>query len=356
MRIVFYPEECTPFHGQTLSLKPIGGTETAIIHLAEALDALGHDVIVISHFPDPPLTKPLYLPKEKLDKIENIDVFIPVRAWLAAFNPIKSKKRFLWTGDSYSNQNTIGLGDKRLVNQIDALLCVSHWQADSLCSVSGFPREKAWVLGDGVYLKDFDGSVCRERKRLIYTSNPQRGLIFLLYIFVKIKLKHPEAELHIFSNSAMFDMEWPPLIARDLPHEAILNMFKPIPGCFVHGTILQKQLAQEYMKSAIWVYPCKVEETFCISAMEAQAAGCAIVTSALGALEETVGGAGLLIREQPGSDAFLDKFVEAIDHLLTDDEDYRKLSLAGYNRSRNFDWKIIAANFLEYLRKQHGMV
>jgi glycosyltransferase involved in cell wall biosynthesis len=355
MRIVFNPIHCTPFHGDTLITTPIGGTETAVIHLAQALHDLGHDVIVMTPLKNPPKTHPRYLPADCVQDIDFIDVYILVRGWLEIFRPIKAKKKFVWTGDSYSNQNTLGIGDNRFAKSVDGLLCVSEWQRETLCQASGFPLEKTALLRDGVNLKDFAGQEIRNPHRLIYASNPQRGLMYFIYIFLKLKLKYPDLELHIFSNSAMFDMEWPPKVAMDAPHEAVLSLFRPIPGCFVHGTVVQSQLAREYMKSAIWAYPSKVEETACISALEAQAAGCACITSAMGALEESIGNAGIFIRETPGSDLFLEKFTEGLDHLLSDESERHLLSENGLKRSLNFDWKVIAQEFLEYLKNQHGL-
>ncbi len=75
-------------------------------------------------------------------------------------------------------------------------------------------------------------------------------------------------------------------------------------------------MAREFMKSAILCYPNTFAETSCITAMEAQAAGCAIVTSKLAALPETVANAGIMIEGEPGSPAYLDSFSTAVDVFL----------------------------------------
>lgn len=355
MKIVFYPLGCFPFHGNTLEEKPQGGVETAVIHLARELHGLGHDVTVLTDLQNPPKTQPPYLHVSKAGSLQNIDALVYVRGWKGVFFPIPAKKRFVWTGDSYTHSHTFGMGDKRFSNYVDAVIFVSNWQRDIICETSGFPKEKGVVLRNGVHLADFKGSEIRHRKRLVYSSNPQRGLIQLPFIFLRLKRKHPELELHIFSNSALYDLQWPPVVSQDLPHEAILNLFKPIPGCFLRGTVLQKELAREYMKSTLLAYPCKVEETSCITAMEAEAGGCPPVTSGMGALPETVGNGGLVIHEDPASEIFIERYVQAVDRLLSDDVYYNDLSQKAIENSKSCGWKNRAEEWVKYLQGQQGL-
>lgn len=353
MKIVFFPISCTPFHGKTLEEKPLSGVETAVVRLSAALDALGHEVTVLTSFRKFPSTKPRYVNIEEAAlSLEPADLLIGVRNWEVFFKPPKAKKRLLWTGDSYTNLHTSGIGDLRVQRLFDYLLCVSEWQANTLCYHSGFPRRRAHILHNGVDLAEFSGRELRKRKRLIYTSNPQRGLVHLPLIFIRLKQKHPDLELHIFSNAALYDMSWPPIVSADLPHQALLNVLAKLPDCYVHGTVLQSQLAREYMKSAILAYPCIIPETSCIACIEAQAAGCVVVTSALGALEETVGDAGILIREEPGSEAYIEKYIEALDNLLTDDNAFNTLSQKALEKSAHNDWKIRAQELIQFAHEK----
>ena len=49
MKFLFVPGSTLPFHGKTLDERPLGGTETGAIRLAECLDELGHEVHVQRH-------------------------------------------------------------------------------------------------------------------------------------------------------------------------------------------------------------------------------------------------------------------------------------------------------------------
>ena len=60
-------------------------------------------------------------------------------------------------------------------------------------------------------------------------------------------------------------------------------------GVTEHGKIGHLQLAEIMKKTSVWAYPCNTTtETFCITAVKCQAAGCIPVTTRIGALDETI--------------------------------------------------------------------
>jgi glycosyltransferase involved in cell wall biosynthesis len=81
--------------------------------------------------------------------------------------------------------------------------------------------------------------------------------------------------------------------AEDLFLKAIQAKQKQ-PGVFVHGRVSQDVLADEMLRSGVWVHPSTMPvgeaffETSCIGSAEAQAAGLAVVYRPVGALTETV--------------------------------------------------------------------
>ncbi len=106
----------------------------------------------------------------------------------------------------------------------------------------------------------------------------------------------PDATLRIFygwnyydiayrGNSQMMQWKW-----------KIIEKAKQ-PGIVFHGRVGQKQLAEEWLKSDIFLYPPPHDfrETSCISAMEAQAAGVLCFYRMNGALGETVGDRGIAL-------------------------------------------------------------
>lgn len=343
MKIAIYCSNVVPIHAGTLKERAVGGTETGVIRLAEALYALGHDLTVYTPHENPPPSIPRYLPKAAVTESPHYDCFIAVRDWIPLlFQEIKATRKFFWTGDAADQFPNFGVGDKRVAGQISALLAVSEWQANQLCAASGFPIEKSFVLGNGIDLSSFEGSETRNLKRLIYSSMPYRGLVYVPALFQALRRKHPELELHVFSGYNLYDQP-------EKHFEEIKKALTGLPGCHLHGTVRQSELAREFMKSAILFYPCHFEETSCITAMEAQAGGCAIVSTKLGALPETVGDAGILIDEVPGSQAFLDGIFQATDRILSQTELWNQFHKAALARAQNFSWRLVAKRLETFL-------
>ena len=298
MKIVFLPAKCTPFHARTLEERPLGGTETAIIRLAEALDSLGQEVSVISDSASVPSSHPSYISHREASTLRDVDALIVVRDTKSVTYPCHAKKRFYWTGDSYYCVGSMGLGDKRCIAVLDGFLAVSEWHADTVCKTSLFPREKTYILRNGIKLENFAGEEKRERKRLIYSSVPDRGLVHLPEIFLELKRRHADAELVVINSSSIYRSVWP---YETIENEDLMERLRSLPGCRVLDAMPQHLLAREFMKAAILAYTSHFKETSCITAMEAQAGGAVPVTTALAALPETVGDAGILIEGTPGT-------------------------------------------------------
>lgn len=349
MKIVFYPVNCSPFHGRSLEEKALGGTETAVIHLAEALGVLGHEVTVVTEAKGVPETRPKYIPLSRLDK-SPIDAFITIRGWEGVFHPVNAKRRFFWSGDAWSSSYSFGIGDKRFVEKVDNFFAVSKWQAVTLCNASGFPFEKTSILRNGILLEDFSG-VEKRRKRLIYTSTPNRGLQHLVPIYKKLLEKHPDLELYVYSSFDRYHKK-----GGDRPFKKLFKELSSLPGVHLHGSIPQKELAREFMKASILAYPCDYEETSCITVMEAQAAGCTVVTSDLAALKETVGEAGFVIPGDPSSEEYQRQFIEACDLILKDKTVFKQFSEKSKKQAQVCAWSARAEELEMFLANRYGLL
>jgi glycosyltransferase involved in cell wall biosynthesis len=346
MKIAIYGSNIVPIHAHSLEERALGGTETGIIRLSGALSELGHEVSVFTPLENPPVSTPAYLHRNLITQSGEFDAFIAVRDWIPLlFQEVRAKKKYFWTGDAADQFPNYGIGDKRVSAEITYLFSVSEWHSKNLSTASGFPYEKIRVLGNGIDLSLFEGEETRNPRRLIYSSMPYRGLVYVPPLFTALKKKYSDLELHIFSSYSLYD--------QPEKHFAELkNALLALPNCTIHGTILQKQLAREFMKSSILFYPCHFEETSCITAMEAQAAGCVIVSSNLAALPETVGDAGILVREPPGTQEFLEAIFKATDRILSDASLWKKFSEAGIKRAQNFSWRVVAKRLETFLMEK----
>jgi glycosyltransferase involved in cell wall biosynthesis len=244
------------------------------------------------------------------------------------------------------------------------LLAVSRYQQQALCNQSGFPIEKTFILGNGVQIADYEEKFERKPFRLIYTSAPYRGLTSLLPIFKSAKNFFPELELRVFSGMSLYDGA----NRYQGPHADLIQQIKvhlreekdvyfhekyspsneSIPGIHFFPPILQKDLAKEYSQAKVFTYPANVPETFCITAIEAQAAGCPVLSSTLGALTESVGTGGICVAGEPGSPEFLETYLKALVNILGYPTRWNELSLNGSSRVKEqFTWKCIAQKFIK---------
>ncbi|NMC62788.1 MAG: glycosyltransferase family 4 protein [SAR324 cluster bacterium] len=346
MRIGFYAGSCLPISANSIEERPLGGTETGVIRVAEILARRKHDVVVFTSMKAPPLSIPQYVPQSYIHSSGRFDVMVLVKDWKPAVFNIASNRIFYWTGDGFDQYINFGLGDRRVVKRIEKLLSVSKWQATTMCEKSGFPIEKTFFVGNGAHLLYFEGKEERARKRLIFTAAPYRGLALMPKIFLKVRESHQDAELHVFSGMSVYDTDKPFQGPQVAEFERISSILKKIPGVVMHGNVTQKVLARELMRSSVFVYPNIIFETCCINAIEAQAAGCPVVASRNSGLVETVHNAGILIDELPGSEEYISSFVNAVSRLLENEKLWIKLSQNALHRAKTqFSWEHVADRF-----------
>ena len=351
-RILFHAGACLPIHARSLEERPLGGIETGVLKVAERLSARGHEVVVYTSHRKPPASSPQYLHHSHVLDAGSCDVLVAVKDWRGILLGLEAEKRFFLTGDSFDTFENYGMGDGRVSEKIDLFLGKSQWHCQSLSQVSGFPLEKTHSIANGVELSYFEGECERDRKILVYSSAPFRGLELAGHLFTRIQLEEPDAEFHVFSGLKIYDTDKPFSGPKKDDYDRVCRKLSSMRNCFIHGNVPQRQLAREFMRAGILFYPNTFLETSCRTAIEAQAAGCPIVTSALGALPETVDQAGLVVHGKPGSEQYNKDFVEAALKLMRDEKLWNKLSQAGKKQAaERYTWDRSADLFEEGMRK-----
>src|SRR5262249_11538193 len=84
------------------------------------------------------------------------------------------------------------------------------------------------------------------------------------------------------------------------------------------GPLPQAALAKAVAAADVHAYPCTFPETACIAAMEAMAAGAMIVTTRLGALEETTAGHAFLLGPAEDGRPLADRYAAFLSRRLLD--------------------------------------
>jgi|SRR5579872_6359074 len=184
--------------------------------------------------------------------------------------------------------------EEKWIDMLSGVYFLSHYQRNSY--IEKFPQLKKLpfvIGGNGILSNHFNylGSENQKNQKIPYScayiSNYASGLETLLEIWPQVKKSVPQASLAIYYGRETWGcisqerMSW--IIKKIEEYEKKYNV-KEI------GKVGHIELAQALLKTSVWTYPCAshCNETFCISALKAQAAGCIPVTTRNGALQETV--------------------------------------------------------------------
>ncbi len=242
-----------------------------------------------------------------------VNYFIEVDAKLV------SSKTFMWLHDinihPYYNGSHLPNSGAALVhnidNVVDGYICSSEWHKTYLQNSYKLGHNKIHIIGLGI-----DTNFCKKlqtkkiKNRFIWVSDYQRGLEDFLTKFITIKSKIPDAELHIY---------------RELP-DLLKDTLKKIDNIKLFGHVDNKTILKAMSEAEYFCYVTTFPETFCLSALEAQALGCICITSHIAALETTVADRGLII--DPNSSNFIEQFMK-----LHNDPDKKQ-----YLRNTARDW------------------
>lgn len=283
MSSLAFVDDSFAFDGVTLREKPLGGIQVATVMLAEAMAARGHHVTVFT-----PTTQESqyagvsYRPFSR--RTEECHDAVIVNCAPKLFKKVKAKRRALWMH-----------GPARYMRKPRHFL--PYFRARPVTVFTGAYHRASWLRwlplvkpvviphGVGAPFTVADPALIPPPPRAIFTSNPRRGLDWLLDIWVhKIRPRVPTAELHVFSGRATYGYR------GDDKIEAALAAAQ---DSMSHGVLLREpvgkeKLADELRQARVMLYRGDLGETFCFAAAEAQAMGVPLVTAGVGALAERV--------------------------------------------------------------------
>jgi glycosyltransferase involved in cell wall biosynthesis len=264
-----------PFSGETLRSESMGGTESSIVQLAEALARRGHDVQVFNGVAAPRHEfgvqwRPLQSASERSHGEIGVAVANP-----KLFKGLSYKSPIFWLHNPLKGWRQIRRGNvgPLMRTRPQFVLLGDYHKAH----VPRWLPSSGWtVIHHGVHKEFFRETPAAEppAPRAIFTSQPYRGLDWLLEIWSEIKWQVPAATLDILAPK---------------PHQAEANSKRaPLDGVTFRGSISRPQLVLELSTARVQLIPGHRDETYCLAAAEATAAGVPIVTLGKGSLAERV--------------------------------------------------------------------
>jgi glycosyltransferase involved in cell wall biosynthesis len=334
-KIIFWASGQEPWAPPSLTQGGIGGSETAVIHVARLFQQAGWTVSVYGRpdYLEGYYDGVAYLDQKRLPADAQADVFVSWRQPEAWRVPIDARIKLYWAHDlNYGPDAGAHLA------RYDRVLAVSLWHQQYL--EQAYNLTNCDFVPNGIDLALFDPTIAKVPFQCVWSSSPDRDLDLLLALWPRLTATEPEATLQVAYG-------WQGIDARINAGDANAAAFKDrlarrmdsLSGVTWHGRLGQDALAR--LKSESWLMPYMTSflEVSCISALEAMAAGCVPVTSASGALPETVGDAGYVVPGAPHSKVTHDFFVRVCQAVLGEANARVSRVVLGRERAKLFTWQ-----------------
>ena len=192
----------------------------------------------------------------------------------------KEKINVLWV-HHFVNQNEVkNLGSKDYVDKLDWIVFNSNWNFEKYVYQYKIPETKSIVIRNAIEKIVFKEKI-KNKINLIYHTTPWRGLALLLKIFKNLNLEN--VELNVCSSTEIYGKKFDPA----QKYENLFEECKNTKNINYFGYLENKKIINLLNDMHIFTHPSIWPETSCISAIEAMAAGCEILSTNLGALYET---------------------------------------------------------------------
>lgn len=321
MNICILIQRTRPFSARDFHTGAVGGTQAALVVLAEGFAALGHAVTVANTLQAPVTERSVRYCGQEEVRGARFDLLLLVRGWAPVAASIEATRRLLLLTD-------VEFGDPAALAPAFAwtrhAVLMSKYQESRLLQSLGepFARLPRTVTGLPVNVADYDEFVSVREPLLLYCSVPDRGLMHMRKILPAIRRRVPSARLVVTSDKTLWGQE-----SLRAEYERRLS---GLEGLEYAGAVNRPELVNLQKRARVLAYPCDFVEGFCLSAAECLVSGAVPVTTEDFALVETVGDRGVLVKGR--TDGFLYRFlfVRAAVRLLTNDQHW----LAAARRAR----------------------
>lgn len=278
--VIYCGETTHMWNPETFKKEGIGGSEEAVIHLAQEWAKLGWNVTVYNYCGSERVIdgNVTFAPFWEYNYRDKQDVTILWRRLKPLDADINSSKIYVDLHDVIPEGE---FTEKRLA-KIDKIFVKSKFHRSLFPNV---PDAKFEIVPNGLDIYA-DSSIKKDPYLIINTSSPDRSMDVLPRLFREVKKRVPKAKLQwaygwdIFRASNQSNpkqLKWAEETQKEMDESGIETL----------GRLTQKEVGRLYQKGTIFAYPTEFAEIDCISVKKAQAAGMLAVTTDFGALAET---------------------------------------------------------------------
>ena len=296
------------YDGDTLAKQGLGGSESAVILIANELSNIGFDVTVVNNCIDASHSKPgtyngvRYI--DNLDAPNHYDLYdaVIVSRSISPFLENSTypfiptaQKRILWLHDTFIEGDQL-VEQLMVTGVIHHIFTLSDFHTNYILNCDHGARRNFEVLKKYIF-QTRNGAVThvpevdlnkKDRNHFVFNASATKGLLPLVdRIWPLVKQQIPNAHLTVIGGYYRFREGAEP----DQQENIVRNYagrqdLKDLGITFV-GVIPQKQIAEILANAYMMIYPGAFPETFGISSLESLLYNTPLVTTRFGALEET---------------------------------------------------------------------
>lgn len=301
-RVVLYcPDRHLRYDHATPERRGVGGGVTARVRLAAALAELGSEVTLVGNVPSGMHGKLRLRSLDETTRLEGDLLILNSTGGKLDLSPVAALEveaplRLVWIG---GEARVAGLDAVRW----DAVVAPSNFLRRQL-DVWGIPPDKRQVIPNGVPAAPARRwpwpRPRRDPFRLVYASHPDKGIGAALALLRRLRAVDPRFTLHVYGGRALWGQpEAAPPAAE---------------GVVWHGLVGQRELGRALERATFSLHLQGIADGFGLALAEAQAAGCIVLASRIGAYPELVrdGWDGFLFDGPHEDDATLARAAEAV--------------------------------------------
>ena len=258
----------------------------------------------------------------------------------------KDKINVLWMHHFVNQNEAKNLGSKDFINKLDWIVYNSSWNREQHIKYFHVPQNKSVVIRNAIEKISFVEKPSNKIS-LIYHTTPWRGLKILLKVFKNLNLEN--VELNVCSSTIIYGKKFDSVLGKN--YEELFNECKNTKNVNYFGFLKNEKIIEQLKKTHIFAHPSIWPETSCIAAIESMAAGCEVVTTNLGALNETCSPFGKMINFEKRPEDLEIKYSEALLDSIKNfwsDATQKKLKLQRETINTTYSWDVRSAEWKKF--------
>ena len=267
--------------------------------------------------------------------------------------PEEDKINVLWMHHFVNQEEAKNLGSKDFINKLDWIVYNSNWNLEQHIKYFHVPRNKSVVIRNAIEKISFVEKPS-DKISLIYHTTPWRGLKILLKVFKNLNLEN--VELNVCSSTIIYGKKFDSLLGKT--YKELFEECKNTKNVNYFGFLKNEKIIEKLKKMHIFSYPSIWPETSCIAAIESMAAGCEVVTTNLGALNETCSPFGKIIHFEKTPEELEVKYKEALLESINNfwsDATQKKLKLQRKKINETYSWDVRSVEWENFFNKVRNL-